>query len=166
MKSRRAVSPVIATVILVAVAITITIAVAYWMGGIAGGYTKFEKVEISMITCSPKDTDNIWTITATLKNTGSAAATLNAIYVNQYSVVLASTKANAKPDQCTSDMPTDKTLTPGEKFDVNIYIDGTPITGFPNGTPGNPAAFTSGTMLNIKFHSAGGMDYVKVVELV
>jgi flagellin-like protein len=34
-RRRRAVSPVIATVILVAIAITVSVAVAYWMGGIA-----------------------------------------------------------------------------------------------------------------------------------
>lgn len=44
--NRRAVSPVIATVILVAVAITVSVAVAYWMGGIAGQYTSFEKIEV------------------------------------------------------------------------------------------------------------------------
>lgn len=161
-KNRRAVSPVIATVILVAVAITITIAVAYWMSGIAGGYTKFEKVEISSITCSPK-ASAIWTISATLKNSGSAAATLNTIYVNQYVVTLGGgTPTNAIT---YSDMTADRTLTPGEILNVNILIlDG--ANGFPNGTPGSPAAFTSGTTINVKFHSAGGMDYIKVVELV
>lgn len=36
LKKRRAVSPVIATVILVAVAITVAVGVSYWMSGIAG----------------------------------------------------------------------------------------------------------------------------------
>ncbi len=45
-------SPVIATVILVAVAITVAVAVAYWMGGIASQYTKFEKVEIQTGVCT------------------------------------------------------------------------------------------------------------------
>lgn len=39
LRKRRAISPVIATVILVAVAITV--AVSYWMGSIAGQYTSF-----------------------------------------------------------------------------------------------------------------------------
>ena len=46
-RSRRAVSPVIATVILVAIAITVSVAVAYWMGGIAGTFTTFEQVELA-----------------------------------------------------------------------------------------------------------------------
>ncbi len=45
-KTRKAVSPVIATVILVAVAITVAVGVSYWMSGISSQYTQFEKVEI------------------------------------------------------------------------------------------------------------------------
>jgi len=160
-KNRRAVSPVIATVILVAVAITITIAVAYWMGGIAGGYTKFEKVELSSITCSPKDTNSIWNITAKLKNTGSAAATLNTIYVNQYEIDLGhatSTGINASVAIGSMKKPSE-TLDPGQEITVHIWIQ----EGFPASATGH---FSSGTTLNIKFHSAGGMDYIKIVELV
>ncbi|RLG80884.1 MAG: DUF4352 domain-containing protein, partial [Thermoprotei archaeon] len=40
----KAISPVIATVIIVAVAITIAIAVAFWMTGIVGAMTRFEKL--------------------------------------------------------------------------------------------------------------------------
>jgi flagellin-like protein len=52
-RSRRAVSPVIATVILVAIAITVAVAVAYWMGGIAGQYTRFEQIEIQSALLIP-----------------------------------------------------------------------------------------------------------------
>lgn len=38
---KKGLSPVISTVILVAIAITVAVAVAYWMGGIAGQYTVF-----------------------------------------------------------------------------------------------------------------------------
>jgi flagellin-like protein len=42
----RAVSPVIATIIIVAVAIVMSIAVAYWVLGLAGTFTRYEKIEI------------------------------------------------------------------------------------------------------------------------
>ena len=73
-------SPVIATVILVAVAITVSVAVAYWMGGIAGQYTKFEKVEIQSAVCINNGT--LWTITMKLKNTGTETSTLISAFVN------------------------------------------------------------------------------------
>ena len=40
------ISPVVATVILVAVAIVIAIAVAFWASGLVGVFTRFEKLEI------------------------------------------------------------------------------------------------------------------------
>jgi hypothetical protein len=49
-------------VILVAVAITVSVAVAYWMGGIAGQYTKFEKVEIQSAICTVGAGSGNWTI--------------------------------------------------------------------------------------------------------
>jgi len=48
--NRKGISPVIATVIIVAVTITVAIAISFWMGGIAGLYTRFEKLEITYAT--------------------------------------------------------------------------------------------------------------------
>jgi len=46
LKNRKAVSQVIATMILVAVAMTIAVTVGYWMGGISSQHITFEKVEM------------------------------------------------------------------------------------------------------------------------
>ena len=46
LKNRKAISPEIATMILVAVAMIIAVTVAYWMGGISSQYITFEKVEM------------------------------------------------------------------------------------------------------------------------
>ena len=46
LKNRKAISPVIAIVILVAVTIMEALAVVYWMGGISSQYITFEKVEM------------------------------------------------------------------------------------------------------------------------
>ncbi|MEM2038847.1 MAG: archaellin/type IV pilin N-terminal domain-containing protein, partial [Nitrososphaerota archaeon] len=45
-RRRAGISPVVATVILVAVAIVIAIAVAFWASGLVGIFTRFEKIEI------------------------------------------------------------------------------------------------------------------------
>ncbi len=79
-RRRRGISPVIAAVILVAVAITISIAAAYWMGGIAGQFTKYENVEIQT-GYSTKGASG-WTVTLQMKNTGSQSATLILAFVN------------------------------------------------------------------------------------
>jgi len=39
------ISPVMATVILIAIAVTLSLAIAFWAGGLTGTFTKFERIE-------------------------------------------------------------------------------------------------------------------------
>ncbi len=152
-RSRKAVSPVIATVILVAVAITVAVAVSYWMGGITSQYTKFEKVEIQSGVCTVDAAGN-WTVKIKLKNSGTATATIISIFINDVEVDNYGT--NATIGEWTTDMTETYSLTSGLSGSVNIYISSSKAT----------ATLSSGTTINIKLHSAGGMDYIKLVELV
>ena len=155
-KNRRALSPVIATVILVAVAITVAVAVAYWMGGIAGQYTKFEKVEIQSAPCEYDGTNDFWTVTIDVKNTGTAQATLDKIYINNIEVDTYGAATGTPPSGTTeTDLPTTGlSLKSGQAGTIVITID--------NGWE----FVSSGTTVNIKIHSTGGMEYLKLVELV
>jgi len=166
LRNRRAVSPVIATVILVAVTITVAVAVAYWMSGIAGQYTQFEKVEIQSgyavkITTTPFG----WSIIITLKNSGTSTATLINCFLNEQIIGdtggdLSTTTATGKllPDGAADSAGiiggtgTGITINSGESVEVTI----TPIV---------VAFSTSGTTVNVKLHSAGGMDYIRLVTL-
>jgi len=158
-KGRRAVSPVIATVILVAVAITVAVAVSYWMGGIAGQYTQFEKVEIQT-GYSELTSGQGWTVTLSLKNTGSAAATITHVFVNEvqvsaYGVTTGLDNQATDYDQIETNLPaTGLTIASGDTGSVEVYI------GI------NYGSLSSGTTVNIKLHSAAGMDYIKLVKLV
>jgi flagellin-like protein len=154
-ENRKAVSPVIATVILVAVAITVSVAVAYWMGGIAGQYTKFEKVEIQSAVCTNNGT--IWTIEMKLKNTGTETATLISCFVNDVEVdSYDATAAVAGAWATNVNVTVATTITSGQQKTVFFWIDPTKAG----------STLSSGTTINIKIHSAGGMDYLKLVELV
>lgn len=142
---KRGISPVVATVILVAVTIVVAVAVAYWMGGITGLYTRFEKLEIVNITAD-KETGGNFTITVTIKNTGSADATLDNVLLN-----------GKLPNQYPSDNITISGLGPikvGETKTINIEIQ--PATG---------SSFASGVSLEVRLHSAAGQDYPKTVTL-
>ena len=159
-RSRRAVSPVIATVILVAIAITVSVAVAYWMGGIAGQYTKFEQIEIQSAQCMKNVTDPahyFWNITMTLKNTGTRDATLISCFINEVEVDRygVTSYAPAIDNDWATSMSTTTYLTSGNSTVVYFYIDPDKAT----------ASLTSGTTVNIKIHSSGGMDYPKLVGL-
>ncbi|MCD6262898.1 DUF4352 domain-containing protein [Candidatus Bathyarchaeota archaeon] len=162
LKDKRAVSPVIATVILVAVAITVAVAVAYWMGGIAGMYTKFEKVEILSAYAPLNTTGHYWNVTLVLKNTGSAEATLIDAYVNnvpidQYSPAI--TWAWDDPSSGYTNVTDSITIESGQEVTVYLIILDPSHQTDPNYN------FSSGTTINVKLHSAGGMDYVKLVDL-
>jgi len=164
-RSRRAVSPVIATVILVAVAITVAVAVAYWMGGIASQYTTFEKVEIQSGWAVKNSVDEYWDTTLEVKNTGSATSTLIRIFVND--MPLNSTGYDAAFDPATDFVDatrigvnfavTGKTIESGASDTIHVYISYASGSAF--------GSLSSGTTVNFKLHSAGGMDYIKLVEL-
>jgi flagellin-like protein len=156
MQSRKAVSPVISTVILVAVAITVAVAVAYWMGGIAGQYTKFEKVEIQSGVCIKDGTDPnyFWNITLKLKNSGTATSTLIGCFVNEIEVTNY-TATDYEVGAAVTTMSDTFTIESGDAKYIHIYID-----------YGNYYYLSPGTTVNIKIHSAGGMDYIKLIELV
>jgi FlaG/FlaF family flagellin (archaellin) len=70
------ISPVVATVILVAVAIVIAIAVAFWASGLVGVFTRFEKIEIQSAYW---DGSNLVLIA---RNTGSSIAVIDMILAN------------------------------------------------------------------------------------
>jgi len=81
-RSKSGISPVMATVILVAIAIVIAIAVAFWATGLVGVFTRFEKIEIVAAYAQAKQTDSGYDVILVVRNTGSADATIDDIYVN------------------------------------------------------------------------------------
>jgi FlaG/FlaF family flagellin (archaellin) len=66
-RRKAGISPVVATVILVAVAIVIAIAVAFWASGLVGVFTRFEKLEIVSAVMTDENE-----FTVRIRNTGSA----------------------------------------------------------------------------------------------
>ena len=169
---RKAVSPVIATVILVAVAITVSVAVSYWMSSIAGQYTSFEKVEIQS-GYAELGTGG-WIITFELKNSGSAAANLMTVFVNDKPVNEYATTAGTMVFEVSTSV--DQKVGALETG-VNFLVTGLAIdsgkTANLGTTPPIPVKvyigsglFSSGTTINVKIHSAGGMDYIKLIKLV
>ena len=162
-KNRKAVSPVIATVILVAVAITISVAVAYWMGGITSQYTKFEKVEVTnaIVEAAGTGSGMTWTISMSLKNTGTSAATIIDVYLNGQPLGVSTVDPPvpaAGEGGWYSDTPT---IPSGSSAIFVLVIKNDVSTG-----TGPFTSLSSGTTVNFKLHSAGGMDYLKLSELV
>jgi flagellin-like protein len=159
LQKSKAVSPVIATVILVAVAITVAVGVSYWMGGISSQYTQFEKIEIQTGYSEWVADDGFgnagWNITIELKNTGSAPATITHVFINDRKVALPLAYGDVFiVGACTTSIETSGLLLEiGQSKDMCILIDDT----YEN--------LSSGTTINLKLHSTGGMDYIKLIRL-
>ena len=160
-QTRKAVSPVIATVILVAVAITVSVGVSYWMGGISAQYTQFEKIEIQTGYSTFNLSTTGWLLDLSLKNSGSATSTITHLFINDVPVTLTATIAvpvttwaASTPESIVTDiLATGLSLDAGASADVQIWID----VGY--------LSLSAGTTVNVKLHSAGGMDYIKLIRL-
>jgi archaeal type IV pilus assembly protein PilA len=161
-QKRKAVSPVIATVILVAVAITVAVGVSYWMSGISSQYTQFEKVEIQTGYASYDSTLTQWNVTCVIKNSGSADATISMVFLNDVPCDTTTgygVDAPVATEWGTDIAATGVTLKPGESSTQHVYIDN-PCSGITE-----LGSLSAGTTVNIKLHSAGGMDYIKLIRL-
>jgi len=146
-RSKKALSPVIATVILISVTIVVSVSVAYWMGSIAGSYTSFEQIELPTVYAMWNESANNWTITIKLKNTGSADATVDNVFINGI---------------------------PFDDYSENISLSPRPPISIPKGNEAtlslslnqsSSQGFTAGTRVDLKIHTAAGRDYPAQVKL-
>ena len=150
-RGKKGISPVVATVILVAVTIVVAVAVSYWMGGIAGLYTRFEKLEYKAAYADWDDTLTQWNVTVSLRNTGSADASVTDLLVNgkpydEYASGVVTVTSPA--DFGTNGLPLDS----GDDGSLEFAVD---FTG----------GFDHGVSIEIKLHSASGQDYPKTITL-
>jgi flagellin-like protein len=166
---RKAVSPVIATVVLVAVAITIAVAVSYWMSGISSQYTQFEKVEVTSGHCQyvnpftysdgtvVKTSDSGWVVTLDFRNTGTTEATVINAFVNSQKIADYGTNGITAWNSTSNylDFGNNEKLTcvAGSNDTIYIVIDENEVT------------FTSGTTIEVSIHSGAGNTYMKMITL-
>lgn len=80
LKSKKALSPVVASIILIAVTVAVSIAVAAWMGALTFTFTATEQVQVTNMEFL--GTNNI--IRLTVNNTGTSPVTINEVWVNNF----------------------------------------------------------------------------------
>jgi flagellin-like protein len=81
-KSRKALSPVVATIILIAVTVAVGLAVAAWMGALTFSYMGTESINITSVSFTGTSGANNNNITITMKNTGTKTVTLGQVKLN------------------------------------------------------------------------------------
>jgi flagellin-like protein len=80
LKSKKALSPVVAAIILIAVTVAVSIAVAAWMGALTFTFMKTEELAYISYTWDAASPP-AW-IEITVKNTGSADMTISEVRIN------------------------------------------------------------------------------------
>jgi len=162
--STKAISPVIATVIIVSVAIAIAVAVAFWMTGITGLFTRYEKLDIVSAYAIVDDDNSHFYVILNVKNTGTTSTTIDNIFINAKPMnsltgVGADTQSSIISDpsaELSTEASISESLDPGDE--VWIGIDLGPVSNNPNG-------FTHGQIIEVKLHTAAGNEYPRSVEL-
>ena len=80
LKSKKALSPVVASIILIAVTVAVSIAVAAWMGALTFTFMATEQVQITNMGFGIGSGTG-W-IAVTINNTGTSPVTMNEAWVN------------------------------------------------------------------------------------
>ena len=91
MKSKKALSPVVAAIILIAVTVAVSIAVAAWMGALTFTFTKTEELKITSMTFAGTSGNSSNTIQLAVKNTGTAKITVTSAEVNYITKTISGT---------------------------------------------------------------------------
>jgi flagellin-like protein len=125
-KSTKALSPVVASIILIAVTVAVSIAVAAWMGALTVGFMGTEELKITNVQFSGADG-----IAITVKNTGSTSATVSEVYVNNGNDLLTGDGSDV-----TVDPNSQATITVTQEWDAGSAYQIRVVT-----TKGNPFVF-------------------------
>jgi len=83
LKSKKALSPVVAAIILIAVTVAVSIAVAAWMGALTFTFMKTEELKITSVTFSGTSPNKQTVIAVT--NTGANTWTVSSVTVDDVS---------------------------------------------------------------------------------
>jgi len=143
-KGKKALSPVVAAIILIAVTVAVSIAVAAWMGALT--FTFMATEQISFTGCDYQT--GLGTVDLKIKNTGTAALTVDRILVNNY-------VNSSSPGWTVTTTGKDKTLDPSEEVTIRItaskYPTSAGITSDGKFGQGSNYGFTVVTAKNNQF---------------
>lgn len=151
-----AVSPVVATIILIAIAVTVSLAVAFWAAALTGAFTRFEKIESIRCEAYFDSGSREYRVVFLWKNSGTADTTIVDVLLNDKPVKVfwpsAEVYLNGEPWVGGSDSGFREISFPsGGAVDLLIV--------FPADDGHN--AFSSGQTIEVKVVTAYGVYYVK-----
>jgi len=121
-KCRKALSPVVAAIILIAVTVAVSIAVAVWMGALSFTFMKTEELKIKGLVWGTKVSTYYTSAVLTVQNTGTATLTVNQVKVNSGDATMSPSTATLNPgDQTTLTVTRTGNFTSGTKYEFLFY---------------------------------------------
>jgi flagellin-like protein len=172
LKDKKGISPVITTVILVAVGIALAVAIGLWMSGLVATFTRFEKLEVT--SAYAISTTNGWTVKIVAKNTGSADATVSTVMINGIPASSSGSSQYGWTSNSYISKVQDNSTSAGTDLTSSLSSGGVPIPvgstvtftiTLKSSDKIGSTTLTSGITLNIVLHSAAGKDYPASVTL-
>jgi flagellin-like protein len=126
LKSRKALSPVVAAIILIAVTVAVSIAVAAWMGSLTIGFMETAELTITDVTFTSGPPE---TIDLDITNSGTSDVTVTMAKVNGESIDVTDTKYTA--GQTDGTLSITKDWTEGSKYSISLFAsDGTMVGSY------------------------------------
>ena len=154
---RKALTPVISTMIIISVTISTSISTAFWMRSTGNVFTGFEKLECKSANPSYDYVTRTWKISLLVKNIGTMPCTITQVYANE--ALLSPGVTNPAPGNGGTDVPScGVSVNQGATVGFNIYCR--------QGGQSQPFTELVGRQtLLIKFVTAEGIEYVTICEL-
>jgi flagellin-like protein len=98
-ENKRALSPVVASIILIAVTVAVSIATAAWMGALTFNFMGTKSMEIIGTRCMGISGDPNNSILVRIENTGTGNVTLSSVKINDITKNFNGTEINFVPNQ-------------------------------------------------------------------
>jgi len=121
LKSRKALSPVVAAIILIAVTVAVSIAVAAWMGALTFTFMSTEQITYTNYVWDNVGTPNQWFI-FTVKNTGSSDLSVQDVRIDSVAAATITYSATGSAPWTTFSPP--QLLTKGSSVSFNVTRTG------------------------------------------
>jgi len=123
-KNAKALSPVVASIILIAVTVAVSIAVAAWMGALTVGFMGSSSININDVEFTGTNV-----VTLSLKNTGTKSVTISQAKINSGTVTIASGNMTTSDAGDSGSLVLTSAWTAGNPYKIDLVDSSGQVVG-------------------------------------
>jgi flagellin-like protein len=116
LRSRKALSPVVASIILIAVTVAVSIAVAAWMGALTFNFMATEQLKMTNVQFGTAS----GVVNVTMLNTGTTTITITEIHVNNGANLLSNSFSMLANSNSTTSVTMSPVWVAGGQYEVEV----------------------------------------------